>query len=158
MPERGTVRPSYHRVYSAVATWYVVSCSGCAHILVMNQRVRADRLHHATMVVPVCNLFFYLRVWPVVTAHNLAIKFGYRQMVRGIKSYYAHCLFQLSSLELVAEAFGHEFVSPKTWGEQPSPPIVSVPSKWWDGGQLQLVIDQTCPLTVRVCLPLLSHR
>lgn len=134
------------------------SCAGVraslksyAHFAVMNQRVRTNRLHHATMVVPVCNLFFYLRVWPVLTAHNLEVKFGYRQMVRGTKSYYAHCGFQLSSLELVMETFGMEFVSAKPWGEQPSLPIVSVPCKWWDGGQLQLVVDGSCPMTVRVC-------
>jgi hypothetical protein len=118
---------------------------------VMQLRMKSGRLHHATLLIPVCSVNFYLNVWPVVTGHDLPVKFGYRQKVRGVKSYYAHCSFQLPSLESVAEAFGAEFINAWPWGEQPSDPITPVAWKWWVGGKMDLVIDEDCPLTVYVC-------
>lgn len=117
---------------------------------VMNQRIRHDRLHHATLVVPVCQVIFATCVWPVISSHDLPVKFGYRQMTRGTPSYYAHCWFQLSSQALVAEMLGPQFVEAKAWGEQPIPPVSPVPWKWWDGGVLEVVVDETCPLTIHV--------
>ncbi len=103
------------------------------------------------MSVPLCNVFFFLHIWPLVTTHNLPVKFGYRQKERHIASYYAHGHFQFTSLDLVSTAFGSVFVTPRLWGEQPTLPLAPSEGKWWKGGKLELVVEASVPLTVHVC-------
>jgi len=117
----------------------------------MDGRVREGRLNHATLSMPLCNVFFCLHVWPVVCEHNLSVKFGYRRKVRGTASFYSHCWFQFTSLDLVTSAFGGKAVSPKQWGDQPVFPLPPVAEDvWWNGGKLELVVNSSVPLTVHV--------
>jgi hypothetical protein len=122
-------------------------------VLVMTRRVCSGRLHHATLSIPLSNIVFFLHVWPVAQQHDLRAKFGYRQLTRGTASYYAHSWFQLTSMELVEQALGTQFVADKPWGTEPIPPFTEEPCKLWDGGVLRLVISSSVPLTVHVrCL------
>ncbi len=132
----------------------VCPSSSTSHYLALATRVREGRLHHVTTSIPLCSLYFFLHIWPLVTNHNLPVKFGYRQKQRHVASYYAHSRFQFTSLNLVAAAFGEAFVTPLPWGEQPSLPVATFAEKWWNGGKLELVVDASVPLTIHVCCAL----
>lgn len=118
----------------------------------MSQRVREGRLYRAVVSVPTSNVFFFLSVWPVACQHDTPVKFGYRQCVRGTKSYYAHCKFQLSTLDLAKKAFGDKFVACRPWGDQPTLPLEPQDFLWWNGGEFEIIVTPEVPLTVIVCV------